>query len=254
MTEKMSGVGSSSLTHFQTIEIQYHNRPHLAKFMTEQGFIELEWEETSLEEMQHRSKELLEIMQKRRTTRHFSTKDVPKELIERAIMCAGTAPSGAHLQPWTFVAISSQSLKEKIRSAAEEEEKKTYSQRMPDAWKEVLDPLGTDAIKQHLTDAPWVIVLFRQSKRLRSNGEWGPTYYSTESCGIAAGLFIHAIHNMGLVTLTHTPSPMGFLREILNRPEHEHAMLVLPVGYPSKNAMVPDIERKKLDEISIFIQ
>lgn len=254
MTEKMSGVGSSSLTHFQTIEIQYHNRSHLAKFMTEQGFIELGWEETSLEEMQHRSKELLEIMQKRRTTRHFSTKDVPKELIERAIMCAGTAPSGAHLQPWTFVAISSQSLKEKIRSAAEEEEKKTYSQRMPDAWKEVLDPLGTDAIKQHLTDAPWVIVLFRQSKRVRSNGERGPTYYSTESCGIAAGLFIHAIHNMGLVTLTHTPSPMGFLREILNRPEHEHAMLVLPVGYPSKNAMVPDIERKKLDEISIFIQ
>ena len=254
MTEKMSGVGSSSLTHFQTIEIQYHNRSHLAKFMTEQGFIELGWEETSLEEMQHRSKELLEIMQKRRTTRHFSTKDVPKELIERAIMCAGTAPSGAHLQPWTFVAISSQSLKEKIRSAAEEEEKKTYSQRMPGAWKEVLDPLGTDAIKQHLTDAPWVIVLFRQSKRLRSNGEWGPTYYSTESCGIAAGLFIHAIHNMGLVTLTHTPSPMGFLREILTRPEHEHAMLVLPVGYPSKNAMVPDIERKKLDEISIFIQ
>ena len=254
MTEKMSGVGSSSLTHFQTIEIQYHNRSRLAKFMTEQGFIELGWEGTSLEEMQHRSKELLDLMQKRRTTRHFSTKEVPKESIERAIMCAGTAPSGAHLQPWTFVAISSKSLKEKIRSAAEEEEKKTYSQRMPHAWKEVLDPLGTDAIKQHLTDAPWVIVLFRQSKRLRSNGEWGPTYYSTESCGIAAGLFIHAIHNMGLVTLTHTPSPMGFLREILNRPEHEHAMLVLPVGYPSKNAMVPNIERKKLDEISIFIQ
>mgnify|MGYP000958246074 FL=1 len=254
MTEKMSGVGSSSLTHFQTIEIQYHNRSHLAKFMTEQGFIELGWEETSLEEMQHRSKELLEIMQKRRTTRHFSTKDVPKELIERAIMCAGTAPSGAHLQPWTFVAISSQSLKEKIRSAAEEEEKKTYSQRMPDAWKEVLDPLGTDAIKQHLTDAPWVIVLFRQSKRVRSNGERGPTYYSTESCGIAAGLFIHAIHNMGLVTLTHTPSPMGFLREILNRPEHEHAMLVLPVGYPSKNAIIAYIERKNQDDFALCIQ
>ena len=254
MSKKMSGVGSSSQMHFQTIEIQYHNRSHLAKFMTEQGFIELEWEETSLEDMQHRSKELLHLMQKRRTTRHFSTKDVPKELIERAIMCAGTAPSGAHLQPWTFVAISSQSLKEKIRSAAEEEEKKTYSQRMPDAWKEVLDPLGTDSIKQHLTDAPWVIVLFRQSKRLRSNGEWGPTYYSTESCGIAAGLFIHAIHNMGLVTLTHTPSPMGFLREILDRPEHEHAMLVLPVGYPSEEAMVPDIDRKELGEISVFIE
>ena len=127
--------------------------------MTEQGFINLEWNERPLQEMKLRSKELLQLMQKRRTTRHFSTRDVPKELIEHAIMCASTAPSGAHLQPWTFVAISSQSLKEKIRNAAEEEERKTYSQRMPDAWKEVLDPLGTDAIKEHLTDAPWVIVL-----------------------------------------------------------------------------------------------
>ena len=250
----MSTAGFSNQTHFQTIEIQYHNRSRFAKSMTEQGFIDLDWEETSLVEMQHRSEQLLHLMQKRRTTRHFSTKDVPKELIERAIMCAGTAPSGAHLQPWTFVAISSQSLKQKIRDAAEEEERKTYSQRMPDAWKEVLDPLGTDAIKEHLTDAPWVIVLFRQSKRLRENGEWGPTYYSTESCGIAAGLFIHAIHNMGLVTLTHTPSPMGFLRDILERPVHEHAMLVLPVGYPSEKAMVPDIDRKELDEISVFIE
>ena len=250
----MSIAGFSSQTHFQTIKIQYHNRSRFAKFMTEKGFIELDWEETSPQEMQHRSEQLLHLMQKRRTTRHFSTKDVSKELIEDAIMCAGTAPSGAHLQPWTFVAISSQSLKQKIRDAAEEEERKTYSQRMPDAWKEVLDPLGTDAIKEHLTDAPWVIVLFRQSKRLRENGEWGPTYYSTESCGIAAGLFIHAIHNMGLVTLTHTPSPMGFLRDILERPEHEHAMLVLPVGYPNDAAMVPDIDRKRLDEISIFIE
>ena len=250
----MNGAGSSSQTRFQTVEIQYHNRPRLAKFMTEQGFIELDWKETPLGEMELRSNELLRHMQKRRTTRHFSTRGVPKELIEDAIMCAGTAPSGAHLQPWTFVAISSQSLKKKIRNAAEEEERKTYSQRMPDAWKEVLDPLGTDAIKEHLTDAPWVIVLFRQSKRLRQNGEWGPTYYSTESCGIAAGLFIHAIHNMGLVTLTHTPSPMGFLRDILERPEHEHAMLVLPVGYPSEKAMVPDIDRKRLDEISVFIE
>ena len=222
--------------------------------MTEQGFINLEWNECPLQEMKLRSEQMLQLMQKRRTTRHFSQRDVPKELIKHAIMCAGTAPSGAHLQPWTFVAISSQSLKKKIRNAAEEEERKTYSQRMPDAWKEVLDPLGTDAIKEHLTDAPWVIVLFRQSKRLRQNGEWGPTYYSTESCGIAAGLFIHAIHNMGLVTLTHTPSPMGFLRDILERPEHEHAMLVLPVGYPSERAMVPDIGRKELDEIAVFIE
>ena len=222
--------------------------------MSEEGFIRLAWEEASSDEMKRLSAELLELMRKRRTTRHFSNRSVPKELIEHAILCGGTAPSGAHLQPWTFVAISSQELKQKIRDAAEVEERKTYQDRMPDAWREVLQPLGTDAIKEHLTDAPWVIVLFRQTKRLRTNGEWGPTYYSSESCGIAAGMFIHAIHHMGLVTLTHTPSPMGFLREILGRPEHEHAMLVLPVGYPADSAEVPDLQRKTLEEISVFYE
>ena len=228
------------------------NFPHHRPCMEDQPFVPLPWVEVTLEEMHLRSRELLEVMRKRRTTRHFSTRNVPKELIESAILCGGTAPSGAHLQPWTFVAISSRELKQKIREAAEAEERKTYQDRMPDAWREVLQPLGTDAVKEHLTDAPWVVVLFRQSKRLRPNGEWGPTYYSSESCGIAAGMFIHAIHNMGLVTLTHTPSPMGFLREILNRPDHEHAMLVLPVGYPADDAEVPNLERKSLDEISVF--
>lgn len=222
--------------------------------MEDQSFIPLSWTEVPLQEMRFRSQQLLQLMHMRRTTRHFSSRDVPKELIEHAILCGGTAPSGAHLQPWTFVAVSSHELKQKIREAAEAEERKTYQDRMPDAWREVLQPLGTDAIKEHLTDAPWVVVLFRQSKRLRPNGEWGPTYYSSESCGIAAGMFIHAIHNMGLVTLTHTPSPMGFLREILNRPDHEHAMLVLPVGYPADDAEVPDLERKSLDEISVFFE
>ena len=222
--------------------------------MDNEEFIPLAWEETPSGDMQHLSAELLELMRKRRTTRHFSRREVPKELIEHAILCGGTAPSGAHLQPWTFVAISSQELKQKIRDAAEAEERKTYEDRMPDAWREVLQPLGTDAVKEHLTDAPWVIVLFRQTKRLRTNGEWGPTYYSSESCGIAAGMFIHAIHHMGLVTLTHTPSPMGFLREILGRPEHEHAMLVLPVGYPADSAEVPDLQRKTLEEISVFYE
>ena len=229
-----------------------HNYGLVRKDMKDQFFIRLVWDEISPVEMKHRSKQLLESMRMRRTTRHFSTRDVPKELIEQAILCGGTAPSGAHLQPWTFVAISSQALKRKIREAAEAEERKTYENRMPDAWREVLQPLGTDAVKEHLTDAPWVIVLFRQTKRLRTNGEWGPTYYSSESCGIAAGMFIHAIHHMGLVTLTHTPSPMGFLREILGRPEHEHAMLVLPVGYPADSAEVPDLQRKTLEEISVF--
>ena len=222
--------------------------------MSSDDFVPLDWEKLPDSEMQKKALELFENMNKRRTTRHFSSRHVPKELIETAIMCGSTAPSGAHLQPWTFVAVSNQELKAKMRDAAEAEERKTYSERMPEAWQEVLEPLGTDAVKEHMTDAPWIVVLFRQSKRLRGNGEIGPTYYSTESCGIAAGMFIHAIHNMGLVTLTHTPSPMGFLRDILQRPDHEHAMLVLPVGYPAEDAMVPNISRKSLEDVSVFFE
>ncbi len=222
--------------------------------MSSEGFIPLDWSELSIQEMERNAFSLYKKMDSRRTTRHFSTKDVPRKLIEQAILTGSTAPSGAHLQPWTFVAVKNDEIKQKMRDAAEIEEEKTYSNRMPEAWQEVLEPLGTDAIKDHMTDAPWLVVLFRQTKRIRSSGEFGPTYYSTESCGIAAGMFIHAIHNMGLVTLTHTPSPMGFLREILQRPEHEHAMLVMPVGYPAEDAMVPDISRKSLDEVAIFIE
>ena len=213
-------------------------------------FIDLDFSHIPEEKMIENASDFYELMNKRRTTRHFSKNIVPRDLIEMAIKTAGTAPSGAHLQPWTFVAISNEELKLKIRQAAEEEEKKTYSERMPEAWAELLRPLGTDHIKQHITDAPWVVVVFRQSKRLRDNGESSPTYYSQESCGIAIGLFIAAIQNMGLTTLTHTPSPMKFLREILNRPEHEHAMLLMPVGYPAKNAKIPNLKRKTLDEIS----
>ena len=222
--------------------------------MNSDGFVPLSWKELPDSEMQKRALDLFENMNSRRTTRHFSSRDVPKKLIETAIMCGSTAPSGAHLQPWTFVAVRNQDLKTKMREAAEAEERKTYSERMPEAWQEVLEPLGTDAVKEHMTDAPWIVVLFRQSKRVRDNGEIGPTYYSTESCGIAAGMFIHAIHNMGLVTLTHTPSPMGFLRDILQRPDHEHAMLVLPVGYPAEDARVPDISRKSLEDVSVFFE
>ena len=218
----------------------------------EPGFIRLEFAELPHEEMLSRAQDFHQQMGGRRTTRHFSTREVPRELIELAIKTASTAPSGAHLQPWTFVAVANQELKSSIRDAAEIEELRTYSKRMPEAWAELLRPLGTDHVKEHLTDAPWIIVLFRQSKRERENGEFGPTYYAQESCGIAAGLFIAAVHNMGLTTLTHTPSPMGFLREILGRPDHEHAMLVMPVGYPAEGASVPDLSRKTLDEISEF--
>lgn len=217
-------------------------------------FVPLEWNELPEDEMKLRATALYEQMNLRRTTRHFSERMVPRELIEKAIMCASTAPSGAHLQPWTFVAVSNAEMKMKMREAAEIEEEKTYSERMPEAWQEVLQPLGTDAVKEHMTTAPWLVILFRQSKRMRTNGEFGPTYYSTESCGIAAGMFIQAIHNMGLVTLTHTPSPMGFLREILGRPAHEHAMLVMPVGYPAEDAAVPNLSRKPLEDVAIFVE
>tara|TARA_B100000900_G_C20589030_1_gene720863 strand:+ start:1278 stop:1952 length:675 start_codon:yes stop_codon:yes gene_type:complete len=213
-------------------------------------FVDLDFSKIPVEVMSKKASSFLNIMSKRRTTRHFSKEDVPRELIEIAIKTAGTAPSGAHLQPWTFVVISNEDLKARIRKAAEEEEQKTYSERMPESWAELLRPLGTDYIKKHITDAPWIVIVFRQTKRIRTNGDTAPTYYSQESCGIAVGLFIAAIHNMGLTTLTHTPSPMKFLRNLLGRPEHEHAMLLMPVGYPAKNARVPNLSRKSLDEIS----
>ena len=217
----------------------------------EQGFIPLEHTDLEDDEMLRRAKSFHRQMSARRTTRHFSNKEVPRELIELAIRTASTAPSGAHLQPWTFVAISNSKIKQRIREAAEKEERRFYQKRVPEEWGEVLAPLGTDHVKSHITDAPWVVVLFRQAKREREEG-MAPTYYSQESCGIAAGLFISAVHNMGLATLPHTPSPMGFLREILGRPEHEHAMLLLPVGYPADNARVPNLKRKRLEEVSEF--
>lgn len=216
------------------------------------SFIPLEWTELDPTTMIESARENYEWLNKRRTTRHFSSRDVDRRLIELAIQSGSTAPSGAHLQPWTWVAVRRADLKQQIREAAEKEERKTYTERMPEAWAEVLAPLGTDAVKPHLTEAPWIVVLFKQKKRRRANGDWGPTYYTTESCGIAAGMFIQSIHNMGLVTLTHTPSPMGFLREVLDRPQHEEAMLVMPVGYPAKDAEVPDIGRKSLDEVAVF--
>ena len=212
-------------------------------------FVPLVFHEKTAEQMLEDASSFYDGMETRRTTRHFSERSVPRELIELAVKTAGTAPSGAHLQPWTFVAISDASIKQQLRDAAETEEKRFYEERIPDAWAEVLKPLGTDFVKDHITDAPWVVVLFRHSQRIRENGAQSPTYYSQESCGIAAGLFIAAIHTMGLCTLTHTPSPMGFLRDLLGRPAHEHAMLLLPVGYPSSDATVPNIERKHVDEI-----
>jgi len=218
------------------------------------GFIRLKFTPKDSAQMLAAAEATFAEMNTRRTTRHFSDEKVPKRLIELAIECANTAPSGAHLQPWTFAVISNQEMKQQIRGAAEAEEIKTYDERMPEAWAELLRPLGTDHIKEHITTAPWTVVLFKQNKRLRDNGEWGPTYYASESVGIAAGMFITAIHRMGLCTLTHTPSPMGFLRELLQRPEHESAVLLMPVGYPADDAMVPDLQRKSLGDISVWFE
>ena len=215
-------------------------------------FVPLEFERLSVDESLRRARAFYEEANRRRTTRHFSTEPVPRELIEYAIRVGGTAPSGAHQQPWTFVAVSDANLKRRMRQAAEAEEHENYNGRMPSEWIEALAPLGTDEHKAHLTDAPWVVVLFRQSYGAAEDGSKRTHYYTQESCGIAAGLFIAAVHAMGLVTLTHTPNPMGFLAELLERPANEKAMLVMPVGYPAAEARVPNLRRKPLDEIAVW--
>ena len=218
----------------------------------EYPFVALEHTRMSLDESRTRAVAFFEEMNRRRTTRHFSSDPVPRDLIELAIRTAGTAPSGAHQQPWTFVAVSNAEVKQQIRAAAEREERAFYHGKAPEEWIEALRPLGTDEHKPHLTDAPWVVVLFRKTYGLRDDGTRRTYYYTEESCGIAAGLFIAAVHRMGLVTLTHTPNPMGFLRELLDRPVNERAMLVMPVGYPAPDARVPKLARKPLEEISVW--
>ncbi len=191
-------------------------------------------------------------MQTRRSVRHFSDEPVPRELVEQAIRIGASAPSGAHLQPWTWVVIGDQPTKQRLRDAAEAEERAFYAERATPEWLEALAPLGTDEVKEHLTTAPWVVVLFRHRYEVLPDGTRRKNYYSAESCGIAAGFFIMALHQLGLATLTHTPSPMGFLSELLERPEHEQAFLVLPVGHPAPDARVPDIARRTLDEVSVW--
>jgi nitroreductase len=215
-------------------------------------FVPLPFTRLPLAESRARARAFEEEMSRRRTTRHFSNDAVPRDLIESAIRTAASAPSGAHLQPWTFVAVSDADLKRRIRAAAEAEERRFYEELAPREWLEALAPLGTDEKKPHLEDAPWLVVLFRQIHGVSADGARRAFYYTQESCGIAAGLFIAAVHHMGLVTLTHTPSPMGFLGELLERPSHEKAMLIMPVGYPAADARVPDLSRKPLEEVAVW--
>lgn len=188
----------------------------------------------------------------RRSVRSFAPDPVPRELIEVAIRSAGTAPSGAHQQPWTFVIVDCANLKRLIREGAEVEERDFYAHKAPPDWLEALAPLGTDWRKPFLEVAPYLIVVFRHAWRPTADGAKRRTYYSTESVGIATGLLIAALHTMGLATLTHTPSPMDFLNEILGRPEWERPFVLLPVGYPAPEATVPDLRRKELEEIAVW--
>ncbi len=208
-----------------------------------------------VEEMERRAREHYDLFRRRRSVRAFAPDPVPRRLIELAIAAAGTAPSGAHMQPWTFVAISDPAIKRRIRHAAEEEERRSYEGgRMPPEWKEALRPLGTDAHKPYLETAPWLVVAFEHVWRPGPDGRRLKNYYVRESASLACGFFIAAIHRMGLATLTHTPSPMGFLREILGRPENERPIILFPVGYPAADCRVPDIERKSLEEIAVWFE
>jgi len=193
------------------------------------------------------------IAQERRTVRSFSTDPVPRVVIERAIQIAGTAPSGAHRQPWYFVVIENAAMKAKIREAAEAEERSFYEHRITPAWREALAPLGTDFQKEHLTDAPFLIVVFRRDYELLPDGSQAKSYYAQESVGIAVGFLIQALHRAGLATLTHTPAPMTFLRELCGRPASEKPFVIVPVGYPSMDCEVPDLSRKALEDIATFL-
>lgn len=222
----------------------------MKKYINGHPFIKYKTPFVSIETVEKRATIFYENMDNRRTVRDFSDKPVPKAVIEKLILTASTAPSGAHKQPWTFCAISDAAIKKQIRIAAEQEEFESYKGRMPEQWLKDLAPLGTDWQKPFLEIAPWLIVLFAQSTGINKEKH----YYVQESVGIAAGFLIAAIHQAGLVTLTHTPSPMNFLKSILKRPDNERPFLLLPVGYAAEETFVPDIERKNIEKMAVFYE
>ena len=210
--------------------------------------------EYPIEEMKQRAADFRRQMQRRRTVREFSDRPVPQEIIEECLLTAGSAPNGANLQPWHFVVVSDPRIKHEIRIAAEQEEKEFYNRRAPQEWLDALSLIGTDEHKPFLETAPYLIVIFGRSHSFLEDGRRVKNYYVNESVGIATGFLIAAVHNAGLVSLTHTPSPMGFLNDILNIPPGEKPFLILVVGYPAEDAKVPAIEKKALREIATFIQ
>ena len=207
----------------------------------------LAWSRLDPDEALARSRAFLASMRERRSVRFFSAEPVPFELVRNAVEAAGTAPSGAHQQPWTFVVVGDPELKARVRAQAERAEREFYERRASPEWLEALAPLGTDTVKEHLTAAPWLVAVFEQA----TGPEGGKRYYAKESVGIAVGFLLAALHAAGLAALTHTPAPMRFLREALGRPANERAFCLIPVGYPAPDATVPDLRRKPLDEILV---
>jgi nitroreductase len=222
--------------------------------MTSPEFVPLStYQEYSEDEMRKRAADFFQDIQRRRTVRDYADRPVPRAIIEDCLRAAGAAPSGANMQPWQFVVVSDPAVKRRIREAAEEEERTFYEERAPQEWLDALAPLGTDWRKPFLETAPYLIAIFAQSYGRTPNGRRVKNYYVQESVGIATGFLIAALHHAGLATLTHTPSPMGFLNEILGRPQNERPFLLLVVGYPAEDAKVPKITKKRLSEIATFV-
>jgi nitroreductase len=215
--------------------------------------VPLEFTRLDADDALERSRAFLDLMRRRRSVRHFSDEPVPWELVENALRTAGTAPSGANQQPWTFVVVSDAELKARIREGAEREERLLYEERASAEYLGAIDPIGTDWTKPHITDAPYVIVVFEQAHGRHEDGSKRKHYYVRESVGIAVGFLLASLHAAGLATLTHSPAPMGFLKEILGRPENERPFILIPVGYPADDAEVPDLQKKPLDEIVVRI-
>jgi iodotyrosine deiodinase len=213
-----------------------------------------EWREKPIEEMRAAARSFLETMRNRRTVRDFSDRPVPRDLIEHCLLAAGTAPNGANRQPWKFVVVGDPEVKRRIREEAEVEERAFYQGKAPKEWLDALAHLGTDEHKPFLERAPWLIVIFAESYEVTPEGKKAKNYYVTESVGIATGMLITALHLAGLVTLTHTPSPMKFLNDLLGRPSNERPFLILVAGYPEEDARVPVITKKPVEEIAIFVE
>ena len=218
------------------------------------GFIPYSHAEYTPSEMISRSNEFYEFMNTRRSVRHFSKRKVSREVIDNIIKAASTAPSGANKQPWTFCVVSNEELKTKVRKLAESEEKESYARRMSDEWLEDLVPIGTNWEKEFIDTAPYIIVVMKKVYDLDQENKKHSNYYVNESVGLASGLLIAAIHNAGLCTVTHTPSPMNFLTKALDRPENERAFLLMPIGYPAENTRVPDLKRKQLTEVVVYYE